>query len=201
MDMINAVENIRRRAESVALAHPERPDEDLELGQLAELTFQESYKALLSGRENVLGEISSLATDLANFRGQSFFARLLRRSEEKCLQVALESAQQKRDLLTLEIESAKDKLFNEEPSKLQIRDTFESLRRNRNLRNDALAVCQAADALLVDMRKSIQRKPDFATKLSSRKLHVPARDVFDLDDAHAFISQVRREMQAAMDEP
>ncbi|MGO4381974.1 hypothetical protein [Pseudoduganella sp. RAF53_2] len=200
MDILSAVENIRRRAESVALAHPERHDEALDLADLAELTFQEKHSALLSGRETAIAEIAALNAELTDMQNGSFFARLFQRGAERQLRLELESALQKRNRYDAEIERARDSQFNNEQSRRRLLDMFESLRRNKIVRKDALGVCQAAEALMEDLRKNIQRRPDFARKFGAKKLLVPMREAFDLNDANTFLLLVRREMQAVMDE-
>lgn len=201
MDMINAVENIRRLAESVALSHPEWPDEAMDLADLAERTFQHTNEALLIMRDKVQQEIATLTADLEVLQSRSYLARFLHRGPEKQLETELERASQQLDQLTLEISQARDRLFSDDQSRLRILDNFESVRRNRTMRNDALAVWQAADALLEELRKHMRKQPEFARKLATRRpLRVPNRDAFDLNDALAFLALVRGEMQIVLKE-
>lgn len=200
MQVISAVDNIRRRADAIARSHPVHPGEELDLPKLTEIIFSEANGRLLQDLQTAAQELQRRSSDLHSFQARGKLWRMLHAFQLKALKEKLTKANAEYHRICLRIEENREKFYANADSQREVLHQFEVLRKNKAVRNDALALFRDAEALIVQLQHNAKRYPTLSTILTSG-LSVPDGATLSLAEASAFLTKLTNQMLSALEQP
>ena len=195
--VISAVDNIRRRAEAIAQSHYMRPGEELDLQKLTEIKFNEANEQLFQDFRAASQELQGRSSDLHAFQTRGKLWRILHAFQLKSLNEKMNEANAEYRRIRSAIEESRAAFYSDAESQHDVLQEFEALRKNKVVRNDALALCRAADTLIAQLNHNAKLYPALSKTLTSG-LTMPDGATLSLAEASAFLNKVTAQMLSAI---